>query len=196
MIVAYYLLSYTILMNYLIKFSHAIADSQLPDIFPSPFNLQPHPVARLAAEQLQQMLNASLIDQYDFSAPNAGKMFGVLVVKTEQNELGFLAAFAGAINEQWCVPGFVPPVFNAIAYETELTRAEHELNDLRVIDNLTPRMEYVEDSAHSDRPGRLVVEEEREVLVVGLNVPFAFSISLPPEESRYLVLRGAGIVFR
>lgn len=39
---------------------------------------------------------------------------------------------------------------------------DHELNDLRVVDNLTPRMDYVEDSAHSDRPGRLVVEDNFE----------------------------------
>ena len=118
------------MMNCLIKFSQAVIDSQLPAVFPSPFNLQPHPVAQRAAQQLQQTLNSSFMEHYDFSMPNAGKMFGVLVVKTEQGELGFLAAFAGIINQQWYVPGFAPPVFDVAVYEEKLSYAENELNDI------------------------------------------------------------------
>lgn len=39
---------------------------------------------------------------------------------------------------------------------------DRELNNIRIIDNLTPRLEYVEDSATSDRAGRLDVEDNGE----------------------------------
>jgi uncharacterized repeat protein (TIGR01451 family) len=39
---------------------------------------------------------------------------------------------------------------------------ERELYHIRVVDNLTPRLIYVDDSAESDRNGRLVVEDNEE----------------------------------
>lgn len=39
---------------------------------------------------------------------------------------------------------------------------DRELRELRIVDNLTPRLEYVTDSADSDRAGRLVVEDNEE----------------------------------
>ena len=39
---------------------------------------------------------------------------------------------------------------------------DRELHHITVLDNLTPRLEYVKDSADSDRAGRLVVEENQE----------------------------------
>jgi len=39
---------------------------------------------------------------------------------------------------------------------------DRELNDLQIVDNLTPRLEYVKDSASSDKDGRLDVEDNGE----------------------------------
>ncbi|MFQ5732459.1 MAG: hypothetical protein ACE5KM_10970 [Planctomycetaceae bacterium] len=39
---------------------------------------------------------------------------------------------------------------------------DRALHHIRILDNLTPRLEYVKDSADSDRAGRLVVEENHE----------------------------------
>lgn len=39
---------------------------------------------------------------------------------------------------------------------------DRELHHVRILDNLTPRLEYIEDSATSDRAGRLVVEDNLE----------------------------------
>lgn len=39
---------------------------------------------------------------------------------------------------------------------------DRPLHHIRIIDNLTPRLEYVKDSAESDRAGRLVVQENGE----------------------------------
>lgn len=51
---------------------------------------------------------------------------------------------------------------------------DHELRQVRVVDNLTPRLEYVADSAASDRPATIAVEDNAEgsiVLTVQLDEP-------------------------
>ena len=39
---------------------------------------------------------------------------------------------------------------------------DFDVDGIKIVDNLTPRLEYVEDSATSDRKGRLVVEDNKE----------------------------------
>lgn len=51
---------------------------------------------------------------------------------------------------------------------------EQPLHDLRIVDNLTPRLEYIEDSATSDRPGDIILEDNEEgslVLTFKLDEP-------------------------
>lgn len=75
-----------------------------PREFPNPFDeIGPHPVAALAAHQLQQSLRV------DDSAE--GKVLGVLVVKTAQG-LAYLKAFSGKWQAGWLAPGFAPPLFD------------------------------------------------------------------------------------
>lgn len=53
---------------------------------------------------------------------------------------------------------------------------ERPLHDLRIVDNLTPRLEYLEDSATSDRAGDIIVEDNEEgslVLTFKLDEPLA-----------------------
>lgn len=51
---------------------------------------------------------------------------------------------------------------------------DRELNQVRIIDNLTPRLEFIDDSATSDRPGDIVTEDNEEgsmVLTFQLDEP-------------------------
>ncbi|MCH7990571.1 MAG: DUF11 domain-containing protein [Planctomycetes bacterium] len=53
---------------------------------------------------------------------------------------------------------------------------QRELHNILIVDNLTPRLEYIDDSAGSDRAGRLVVEDNQEgslVLKFELSEPLA-----------------------
>lgn len=80
----------------------------LPPLFPSPFDeLGPHPLARRAAQVLEDALRSGSID-----LGLEGKMFGVLVVRTPEGRIGFLRAFSGMIGGRWVLPGFVPPAFD------------------------------------------------------------------------------------
>ena len=100
----------------------------LPEKFTFPFYYQPHILANMAAEQLQCYLNNQAQWQYDIESTTEktaleGKMFGVLVVKNAEQELGYLSAYSGQIMSLSTDNLFVPPVssmqLNDDAYLTE-----------------------------------------------------------------------------
>ena len=94
------------------------SEEQLPDKFPYPFYYQPDEIAVVAAEQLMKFLeNDAALFNWEFglkigdSNPR-GRMFGVLVVKNEFNQLGYLAAYSGNIPIVDKGFPFVAPVFD------------------------------------------------------------------------------------
>ena len=116
--------------------------SEVPDKFPSPFNITPHSLARQAAECLQGKLPI-LCGQHNFNAPGEGKMIGVLVVQTADQKIRFLAAFSGMLAGQWDCPGFVPPVFDQPQRNSLLGKGVTELKVLTdQINKLDHSVEY------------------------------------------------------
>lgn len=81
---------------------------------------QPHPLCLLAAKDLQEYLKNQQDWEHNFGLNPTqkgliiGKMFGVLVVRTAQNKLGYLAAFSGKMAGGNHHSGFVPPVFDSL----------------------------------------------------------------------------------
>lgn len=87
--------------------------NEIPACFPSPFDHIPHLLAQRASNELQERLNKLSKQQYDFFASGGGKMFGVLVVKDTENQVGFLSACSGTSDFNRILRGFVPPVFDS-----------------------------------------------------------------------------------
>ena len=75
-----------------------------PERFTWPFCYEPHPLCLLAAEEVKREI--ARIE------PSEGKMFGVLVVDTDEG-LGFLAAYSGLLEGRNDWEYFVPPVYDA-----------------------------------------------------------------------------------
>ncbi|MDE1027904.1 hypothetical protein OS111_25960, partial [Escherichia coli] len=89
----------------------------LPERFTFPFYYEPHPLCEIASHQLQQYLETQTDWQHDFgldSDVGRGKMFGVLLVKSPEGELGYFSAFSGKVADQNLLPHFVPPVFDML----------------------------------------------------------------------------------
>lgn len=100
-----------------IPFEMDIDSIDLPQRFNYPFCYEPHQLAIKAAHQLQKCIKNELESQHNFGSetdPGIGKMFGVLVVKDSNGNLGFLAAFSGKMGNSNFYPGFVPPVFDTL----------------------------------------------------------------------------------
>lgn len=93
------------------RFSRDISAIDLPEKFTWPFHYVPHELSVIAAEQVKEYLATRL----DWSAEiSRGKMFGVLVVKDGNGELGFVAAFSGNLAGVNCHDYFVPPIYDML----------------------------------------------------------------------------------
>ena len=104
---------------YFTSFKRSIIEYELPDKFTFPFFYEPHMLSEIASKELQDHI-VSMKWKHDFglndiSNENAlGKMFGVLVVQTQQGHLGYLSAFSGKIADSNHHEGFVPPIFDML----------------------------------------------------------------------------------
>jgi tRNA pseudouridine32 synthase/23S rRNA pseudouridine746 synthase len=85
-----------------------------PARFPTPFDRKAvHPLARRAALELIEALQAPEAAAWRLDEPGNGKMFGVLVVTDGQGTLGHLRAFSGMLNGTWHLDGWAPPTFDS-----------------------------------------------------------------------------------
>ncbi|MET0637920.1 MAG: hypothetical protein ABWZ25_17950 [Chitinophagaceae bacterium] len=104
---------------------------------PSTFSLMvgsnPHPLAVLAAGKLESYLSELITPDHNFglnegvSGKVIGKMFGVLVVKDQLSNYGYLQAFSGKMGGRNHHKGFVPPVFDSLAEDSFLNGGMREL---------------------------------------------------------------------
>lgn len=130
--------------EFFLPFERSIAAYTLPEKFTYPFQYEPHPLCLLASEELQLHLQNQKEWNHNFGLEAGkegvviGKMFGVLVVRTAQNKVGYLAAFSGKLAGGYHHSKFVPPVFDGLTEGsflnkgmTELTRISQEIKALQ-----------------------------------------------------------------
>lgn len=89
-----------------------ITGIELPHQFTYPFSYQPHPLSLMAKDEVFAYVATQEQWQMELSQ---GKMFGVLVVRSEAGEIGFLAAFSGQLAGTYLHDYFVPPVYDLSA---------------------------------------------------------------------------------
>lgn len=120
----------------LIPFKTSVQDIGLPEKFTFPFCYEPHPLAIIAAEELQYYIHHAPDLEHDFGhgedEGGLGKMLGVLVVKTEAGELAYLAAFSGKLAGGNHYAGFVPPIFDTLDEKGFYKKAEAETHQINV----------------------------------------------------------------
>ena len=91
------------------SFRTTTAGIALPKAFTFPFHYTPHPLTRLAADEVRQYL----LPRDDWQEElRQGKMFGVLVIKDTEGKLGYLAAFSGNLAGSTHHAFFDPPVYD------------------------------------------------------------------------------------
>ena len=106
------------------RFSHDISNIEQPKLFTWPFHYVPHPLAVIAAEEVQEYLAT----RTEWSAEIAlGKMFGVLIVEVAGSEIGFLAAFSGNLAQSNNHEYFVPPIYDMLQPGDFFRRGEAEI---------------------------------------------------------------------
>jgi tRNA pseudouridine32 synthase/23S rRNA pseudouridine746 synthase len=123
-------------LNYFQNFKAAVSKIALPEKFTFPFYYEPHPLAIIASNELQEYLENQTDFTHNFGLSKEetplpiGKMFGVLVVKNKQNEVGYLAAFSGKLADKSLPNKFVPPVFNMRTAGSFYLKGEAEIDEI------------------------------------------------------------------
>lgn len=121
---------------YLRRFNSDTAPLGRPQRFTFPFYYDPHPLALMAAQELQHYLAGQTDWSHNFGLDTGnddmiiGKMFGVLVVEDREGMLGYLAAFSGKLGGSNHQAFFVPPVFDMLTEGSFYLEGEAELNAL------------------------------------------------------------------
>lgn len=119
-------------------FEESLAAYSFPDKFTFPFDYEPHPLSLLAVEKLQSHLENQDEWEHNFGlkvdqeGAVIGKMFGVLVVRTEDDEIGYLSAFSGKLAGGNHHSKFVPPIFDGMADGGFLNTGMEELSRINL----------------------------------------------------------------
>jgi len=123
-------------LKHFLTFKMDVSRLQLPKKFTFPFYYEPHLLAQIAAEEIQEYLENQTDFKHNFGLKNnkstsaIGKMFGVLVVQNKKKELGYLAAFSGKLDDQSLPEKFVPPIFNMRTEGSFYTKGEAEIETI------------------------------------------------------------------
>lgn len=140
--------------NHFTHFKASITDFSLPEKFTFPFYYEPHPLAVLAAEELQEYLRTQTDFDHNFGIDASkdglviGKMFGVLVVQNIAGEVGYLSAFSGKLAESNHHKRFVPPVFDMLTENSFFNEGMKVLNPMnRQIEALENAPEFIKAKA-------------------------------------------------
>lgn len=108
-------------------FKQNIEGVSLPERFTFPFHYTPHPLTRIAADEVRSYLSTRTDWQDEIGK---GKMFGVLIVRTEDDSIGYLAAFSGNLAGSNMHDFFVPPVYDLLNPDGYFRKEEAEISAL------------------------------------------------------------------
>lgn len=135
------------MQTYFQHFSTPINKIELPNKFTFPFYYEPHTLCKIAANEVQDYLKTQTDFEHNFGLDNSkkgliiGKMFGILVVKNQENEIGYITAVSGKLANKNSHIKFVPPVFDMLTKDSFFLQEEENLNainkELNEIENNT-----------------------------------------------------------
>jgi len=162
--------------SFFIPFSKSdLAGQELPERFTFPFYYEPHPLAHKAAKYLQSHLRSQTQWEHNFGIdPNKtglviGKMFGVMVVEDEKNQIGYLMAFSGKLAGVNNLPGFVPPIFDMLKPDGFYKKEEIEINKFTVkLKELESNLEYLaakESCSKAEERAKQEIEKEKQLMI-------------------------------
>lgn len=157
------------------RFTTSISDIPLPERFTYPFCYTPHPLCVMAAEEVQNHLSKQSDWQEELSQ---GKMFGVLIVQTEDGSIGYLTAFSGILAGKNIHPYFVPPVYdllqpqgffkieeeNISTINRRICRLEEDKKYIDLLSDLTQTTQSAQDALSIAKTQLKEAKEKRELL--------------------------------
>ena len=155
-------------MKHFQYFKTDISGIQLPEKFTFPFYYEPHSLAKIATEEIQEYLESQTDFKHNFGLDTTktnlpiGKMFGVLIVQNQKNEVGYLAAFSGKLADKSLPKKFVPPVFNMRTEGSFYIKGELEIDKINAQLSLLKSNEHYLDLKKSFKKLSQAIAEDLE----------------------------------
>lgn len=183
------------------RFNTDVSHLPIPNAFTYPFIYEPHALVKKAAAQVQShLIDRDFGHNFGFdpktSAGTIGKMFGVLVVKDIQGELGFISAFSGNLADENHHAGFVPPVFDILEKEGYFRKGEEAIKKLNLAIGKLQQGEAFKEAKQLIRSIKLLAGEEiKSIKRTQLQAKLdrkqqrRLALSLNPEEQKKLLLQ-------
>ena len=147
------------------SFQTSIAGIELPRLFTYPFHYTPHPLCVMAAGEVQAYINKQTRWKEEL---DKGKMFGVLIVRTSNGQMGYLAAFSGSLCGSNSHSFFVPPVYDLLKpdgffkiEEEQISAINHQIGQLQNCDRYLELQQKMERETASSQQA---LSEARKVL--------------------------------
>ena len=144
-------------------FVQPISEISLPQKFTFPFHYTPHPLCVIASKEVQTYLSAQ---KHWNEELQKGKMFGVLIVRTPNGELGYLAAFSGNLAGKNQHPYFVPPIYDLLqpngffkVEEENITSINIEIKNKQESSSYRNLKQHLEDTKRSSQEAITVAKE-------------------------------------
>ncbi len=160
--------------SYFQYFKQPITTYELPKKFDYPFYYEPTEIAKQACKEVQEYLENQTDFEHNFGLENdlsstpIGKMFGVLVVRNQENKIGYLAAVSGKLANTNQHKIFVPPVFDMLNKNGFFLEQEERLNEInRILESLENNQNYLqlkEDFLQFEINSKLKIEEGKQLL--------------------------------
>lgn len=148
------------------RFHSDVSGIELPTHFTYPMHYTPHKLSKLAAtEVMDYALNQ---DQWHDELL-AGKMLGVLVVKDQDDKLGYLAAYSGNLAHNGEHPYFVPHIYNLLepqglfrTGEAKITEINHRIEVLENSPERNKLKELLSDTLAKHKKAELQMRQAME----------------------------------
>lgn len=160
--------------SYFQYFKQPITTYELPKKFDYPFYYEPTEIAKQACKEVQEYLENQTDFEHNFGLENdlsstpIGKMFGVLVVRNQENKIGYLAAVSGKLANTNQHKIFVPPVFDMLNKNGFFLEQEERLNEInRILESLENNQNYLqlkEEFIQFEINSKLKIEEGKQLL--------------------------------
>lgn len=160
--------------NYFQYFKQPVSAKELPTKFDYPFYYEPTEIAKLACQEVQEYLENQTDFEHNFGLENdysstpIGKMFGVLVVRNNKNEIGYLAAVSGKLANTNQHKLFVPPVFDMLNKNGFFLEQEERLNEInRTLEQVENNQVFIQlkaDFREFELNAQLKIDEGKQLL--------------------------------
>lgn len=159
------------------SFQQDISAIPIPEKFTFPFYYEPHELSIIAAKDLQHYLENQTDFIHNFGLDKdqdglvIGKMFGVLVVQNQDNELGYLWAFSGKLAEQNVHQFFVTTVFDMLQEDGFYKQEEAVLNKynrkIEVLENSIDYLNSIQNLENTKAQAEKELKEQKQNIKIG-----------------------------